>query len=233
MRRATGLTYAGYVHQGFAQLTVATALTLLVGWAAARKARLDSVADRWWLRASLGALCLLTLVVVASALHRMDLYQDAYGFTRLRLLVDLFEGWLGLVVIAVMVAGSRLRGDWLPRFGLLAGAAVLLGLAAVNPDAWIARHNVERYAATGHVDWFYLAGLSRDATPLLAALPPEDAVCALASAESPHDQWPGWNLSRARAAAILDDLGLPSATGELAVPDSCESPYAPGPTSSR
>ena len=30
LQRTTGLTYAEYVHQGFGQLTVATALTLLV-----------------------------------------------------------------------------------------------------------------------------------------------------------------------------------------------------------
>ncbi len=152
IERTTGLTYADYVHQGFGQLTVATALTLIVVWAAARKARLDSAADRWWLRGSLGALLLLTLVVVASALHRMDLYQDAYGFTRLRLVVDLFEGWLGLVVIAVAVAGIGLRGRWLPRFALLSGAALLLGLAIANPDAWIAEHNLDRYEATGKLD---------------------------------------------------------------------------------
>ena len=38
LEQTTGLTYAEYVHQGFGQLTVATALTLLVVWAAARKA---------------------------------------------------------------------------------------------------------------------------------------------------------------------------------------------------
>ena len=122
---------------------------------------------------------MLTLVVVASALHRMDLYQDAYGFTRLRLLVDVFEGWLGLVVVAVMVAGIRLRGWWLPRMALLSGAALLLGLAIANPDAWIARHNLERYESTGKVDWSYLRGLSMDAAPTLVALPPEQAACAL------------------------------------------------------
>ena len=132
IRSATGLTYAEYVHQGFGQLTFATALMLLVVWAASRKAG-DTPSDRWWLRGSLGALCLLTLVVVASALYRMDLYQDAYGFTRLRLLVDLFEGWLGLVVLGVLVAGIRLRGWWLPRMALLSGAALLLGLAAGQP----------------------------------------------------------------------------------------------------
>ena len=212
IRSATGLTYAEYVHQGFGQLTFATALMLLVVWAASRKAG-DTPSDRWWLRGSLGALCLLTLVVVASALYRMDLYQDAYGFTRLRLLVDLFEGWLGLVVLGVLVAGIRLRGWWLPRMALLSGAALLLGLAVANPDAWIARHNIERYETTGKVDWSYLRGLSADAAPTLAALPPEEAACALEDPSPEEDGWAGWNLSRERAADALDDFELPSAAG--------------------
>ena len=139
LERTTGLTYAEYVHQGFGQLTVATALTLLVVWAAARKAPRTTAVDRVWLRGSLGLLCVLTLVVVASALHRMHVYQEAYGFTRLRLLVDVFEGWLGLLVLGVIAAGLTLRAAWLPRAALLSGAGLLLVLAAVNPDAWIAR----------------------------------------------------------------------------------------------
>ena len=59
---------------------------------------------------------------------------------------------------------------------LLSGAAVLLALAVANPDAWIARHNIERYHATGKVDWGYLRGLSADATPTLAALPGAEAT---------------------------------------------------------
>jgi len=213
IRSATGLTYAEYVHQGFAQLTIATLLTLLVVSAAARKARLDTAGDRAWLRASLGALCLLTLVVVASALHRMDLYQDAYGFTRLRLVVDLFEGWLGLVVLGVLVAGIGLRGAWLPRAALLSGAALLLGLAIANPDAWIAEHNVDRYQATGKVDWSYLRGLSQDATPTLVALPPEQAACALGQTSPADDTWAGWNLARVRATHALDDFDPSASAG--------------------
>jgi two-component system sensor histidine kinase BaeS len=212
IQRVTGLTYAGYVHEGFGQLTVATVLTLLVVWAASRKAGADA-SDRWWLRGSLGGLCLLTLVVVASALHRMDLYQDAYGFTRLRLLVDVFEGWLGLVVVAVMVAGIGLRGWWLPRAALLSGATLLLGLAVVNPDAWIAEHNIDRYQATGKVDWSYLRGLSMDAAPTLAALPPEQAACALGDPSPSRDDWSSWNLARSRAADVLADFRLPRAAG--------------------
>ena len=105
----------------------------------------------------------------------MDVYQEAYGFTRLRLLVDVFEGWLGLLVVAVMVGGrpapaaAGCRGSrWSPA------PSLLLGLALSNPDAWIAEHNVERYQETGKVDWVYLQGLSDDAVPELVGLPPQD-----------------------------------------------------------
>ncbi len=221
LERTTGLTYADYVHQGFGQLTVATALTLLVTWAASRKAARATPGDRLALRASLGALCLMTLVVVASALFRMDVYQDAYGFTRLRLLVDVFEGWLGLVVLGVLVAGLRLEGRWLPRAAVLAGALALAGLAAVNPDAWIARHNIERYETTGKVDFDYLAGLSADAIPELMRLPGDVRGCALLEGWSSDDDWLAWNLGRQRARDAVggDSLAIPpiqSCPGDLA-----------------
>ena len=118
-------------------------------------------------------------MVVGSALYRMHLYQEAYGFTRLRLLVDVFEGWLGLVVVAVAVAGLVRWGVWLPRFALVTGVAALLGLAALNPDAWIAEHNLDRYADTGKVDWYYLRNLSADAVPVFEDRAAAEIGCGL------------------------------------------------------
>jgi signal transduction histidine kinase len=204
LRRTTGLTYAEYVHQGFGQLTVATALTLLVVWAASRKAPRETASDRAWIRGSLGVLGGLTLVVVASALYRMHVYQDAYGFTRLRLLVDVFEGWLGLLVLATLVGGIALRAVWLPRFALFTGAALLLGLAAINPDAWIAQHNIDRYETSGKVDWTYLQGLSDDALPVLSTLPPDLVECAVSLDGRTHDDWLEWNLGRVRARSTIE-----------------------------
>ncbi len=218
LRRTTGLTYAEYVHQGFGQLIVATALTLLVVWAASHKASVETPADRLWLRAALGLLCVLALVVVASALYRMNLYQEAYGLSQLRLLVDFFEAWLGLVVVGVIIAGISLRGRWLPRMALLSAAGMLLVLAAINPDAWIARHNLDRYEETGKIDWAYVGDLSSDAVPTIATYPADVRACALQRFERTSDDWLEWNLGRWRAEQAARGLTVDTSADCVSTP---------------
>ncbi|GAB3876368.1 DUF4153 domain-containing protein [Terrabacter terrigena] len=206
IQRTTGLTYADYVHQGFGQLTSATLLTLLTIAIAARKAPRETATERLVLRGVLGALCALTLVVVASALHRMDLYQQAYGFTVLRVLVDAFELWLGLVVVLVTVAGIRLRGWWLPRAALMSAAAFVLVGGLLNPEAWVAQHNIDRYATTGKLDTGYLRTLGPDATPtIVAGLPRALSACIVQPStievRASREDLLSWNLGRSREVA--------------------------------
>lgn len=206
VQRTTGLTYAEYVHQGFGQLTAATVLTLATVALAVRKAPRSTSRERLVLRAALGALCALTLVVVASALHRMDLYQQAYGFTLLRVLVDAFELWLGLLVVLVLVAGVRLSGWWLPRAALVSAAVFVLVGGLANPEAWVAQRNIDRYQATGKLDAPYLRTLGVDATPaIVAGLPRELSACIVlpsaVAARADREDALSWNLGRSREAA--------------------------------
>ena len=208
VRRTTGLGYAEYVHQGFGQLTVATVLTLAAVALAVRKAAQQHARDRMLLRCSIGVLGALTLVVVASALHRMDLYQQAYGFTVLRLLVDGFELWLGLLVVLVLVAAVRLSWAWLPRVVLVAGAVFVLVLGLASPEAWVAQRNIDRYRVSGQLDTAYLQSLSADATPtIVAGLPADLARCVLdGRSYQPADDWLGFNLARSRARAAVQAI---------------------------
>jgi hypothetical protein len=135
----------------------------------------------------------------------MNLYQEAYGFTQLRLLVDVFEAWLGLLVAAVAVAGLVRWGVWLPRFALISGVIGLLGLAALNPDAWIARHNLDRYDESGRVDWYFLRNLSADAVPAFQDRPATEIVCGMPRYWSQDDDWLSWNLGRSRATSTIDE----------------------------
>ncbi len=201
LQQATGLTYADYVHEGFGQLTVATMLTLTVVAWAARKAAPGRRRDF-----ALGGLCVMTIVVVVSALFRMHLYEEAFGFTRLRLLVSVFEGWLGVVVVLVIVAGVVGARRLLVPVAVRLGAAGLLGLALVNPDLYIAQHNIARADAPVGIDWEYLGELSADAYPALSRFPDEQFGCTTrSSVERSHDDWLAWNLSRERARDLMAD----------------------------
>ncbi|MEW2430033.1 DUF4173 domain-containing protein [Micromonospora sp. NPDC047644] len=204
--RTSGLTYAEYARGGFWQLLAVTALTLLVIAIAARRAPKATRGDRLLVRVLLGTLTALSLVIVASALYRMQVYADAYGATRLRLVVSTVELWLGLLFVLVGVAVARFRAEWLPR--LVVGTAVLalLGLALINPDRLIAERNVDRYLETGRLDVSYLSGLSADAVPALDRLPEPMRSCALGqiAAELPRDGFWATNLGRERARRVLD-----------------------------
>jgi hypothetical protein len=210
-----GPDFAEYARGGFWQLLVVTALTLAVLAAAARWAPREQPTDRVLIRALLGGLAALSLVIVASALYRMHTYEQAYGFTRLRVLVSVCELWLGLVLAMVLAAGVRLRAGWLPEAVVASAVAALLGLGAANPDGFIADRNVRRLAATGQVDTGYLAGLSADAVPALARLPQQPRDCAFreirADLARRPDRWWEWNLGRSRARAVLADEPPPAA----------------------
>ncbi len=209
VQRTAGVTYAESVHRGFGQLTVATVLALIVvgltWWAAPRESR----SDRITLTAALGTLCSLALVVVASALYRMHVYQQAYGFTVLRLVVDAFELWMGLLLVLTAVAVALRAVAQLPRAALCSAALVLFGLGVLNPEAWVAEHNVERFRESGKVDVDYLATLGPDARPAIAQLPPDLARCAVRPRFSDDRSWLDWNLGRSRA----DDAELVSGRG--------------------
>ncbi|WP_199513170.1 DUF4153 domain-containing protein [Nucisporomicrobium flavum] len=218
-----GLTYAQYARSGFWQLLVVTGLTLLVLAGAARWAPRETRTDRLLIRSVLGALAVLTLVVVASALHRMNVYSGTYGLTRLRVLVALCEVWLGVVFLLVLAAGVRLRAPWLPQAVVAAGVLALLGLAAVNPDRLIADRNVTRYEQTHRIDTAYLSNLSADAVPALNRLDGPHRDCALDPINRRLDQhpddWRGWSLGREEARDVL-------AKNPPAFSLTCPRPYA-------
>jgi hypothetical protein len=204
-----GLTYAEYARGGFWQLLVVTGLTLLVLAGAARWAPRETRVDQILIRVVLGALATLTLVIVASALHRMDVYADTYGLTRQRVLVALCEMWLGVVFLMVVIAGIRLKALWLPRAATAAGVLALLALAVANPDRLIADRNITRYEQLNRIDIVYLSTLSADAVPALNRLNGENRDCALQPIDrdlrDDPDDWRGWNLSREQARDLLKD----------------------------
>ncbi|MFE9460770.1 DUF4153 domain-containing protein [Streptomyces californicus] len=209
VRAETGLDHAEYARQGFWQLLWATLLTLLVIALALRRAPRGGSRDRTLVRAVLGALCVLTLVVVASALRRMDLYVDEYGLTRLRISVAAMELWLGAVLVLILAAGV-FGARFLPRAVAVSAAVGVLAFGLLSPDSLIAEQNVRRFEARepAGIDLDYLKDLSADAVPALDRLPEPQRSCALRVIQrevlDSGAPWYATSWGEARARAILE-----------------------------
>lgn len=204
----TGLTYAEYARQGFGQLIAASGLTLALLGAGTlgfdRPTRLDSR----WFYSLFGGLSIMTIIVLASALHRLGLYESAFGFTRPRLAAHAVAFWLA--GIYALIAGCRaMRKMTLLPLALVNFTAVaLLGFTLWNPDKQIAERNVDRYRYTGKLDEAYLSTLSADAVGALASLPEEAKGPILRTISARFDRsepWTSWNLGRARAKTALSE----------------------------
>ncbi|WP_430783345.1 DUF4153 domain-containing protein [Actinoplanes sp. G11-F43] len=210
-----GLSYSQYARSGFWQLVAVTLLSLVLLAALSRWAKRDTGTERVMLRVLLGLICALSVVIVASALSRMWEYQRVYSFTGERIFVMASEMLLGVVFVLIAVAGVKWRGRWIPSTTVGLAVVMLLGLAVLDPEGYVARSNAKRYADTGRIDAWYLRALSADATPALATLPDPVRRCTLswiADDLRGDDPWYAWNLGRERARDALAELG-PGAIG--------------------
>jgi len=178
-------------------------LLLLADWLRRRESPRD---DRIF-RLLAGALIVLLFVVMASALQRMRLYQREYGLTELRLYATGVMIWLAVVLVWAATTVLRGRRDLFAVGALVSGFAAIFVMNALNPDALIARTNLNR----PKLDLPYLMNLSDDATPtLVKALPSLDPAlraqleAELTARRRGESDWRTWNWSRSRAQAALD-----------------------------
>jgi hypothetical protein len=97
------------------------------------------------------------------------LYEEAYGFTMLRLYSHIFAVWIAIVFLflAAETAGVFPRRRWLVGATSISAMALLLALNLVNPEAIVVNLNIDHSRITHAMDPQYLAELSSDATPTL------------------------------------------------------------------
>ncbi|MHA7966432.1 DUF4153 domain-containing protein [Paenibacillus sp. CAU 1782] len=199
-----GTAYAEYARQGFAELVMVAILNiglLLLGLHYISPGGKGMDALR---RILLTLLMLSSLVMLVSAYSRLSLYEDAYGYTQLRLLV---HGFMIMLGVWMAVALARI---WYGRFSL---AKIYIAIAVAsyvvmnyaNLDARIADNNIARYEESGKIDFSYLEMLSPDAAPSLLAFSEKypdlltlSNVVKELKLEARNERrttWPSWNLS--------------------------------------
>lgn len=217
-----GYTYAEYAQRGFGELvTVAVfSLFLFLGLSAVTRRERRSVRRTF---SGIGTtLMALVLVMLVSAYQRLALYEAAYGFSRLRTYPHVFMIWLGALLLAVVALEMMQRQRaFAPAMAFaIIGFAVSLNL--MNVDAFIVRQNVQRSLGGAKLDLAYLASLSDDAIPALAAEMNDESasnltresvaasvVCAWYQNESRYTEsrpWQSFHLSRWRAAQTYAEI---------------------------
>lgn len=222
--QAIGLSYAEYARRGFFELVAVAVIAVGLAVAIDRltRSRTSSV-----IGAGVALMALAGAVLVSSA-FRMRLYQDAYGWTELRLYVLATIALLA-VVLAGMIAGLLLdRVRWIGHVAVVGGLVIGLGLNVIGPVRFITERNVARVAdpslvpehGTAGLDELYLASLGDDAVPgLLRALPLLDDERAeylridlgfrLRDLREPGlEAWQAWNLGREVARDALESAQL-------------------------
>ncbi|MEW5828591.1 MAG: DUF4173 domain-containing protein [Chloroflexota bacterium] len=163
-----GFTYSEYARRGFGELlgVAFISLLLLMGFSALSK-RETPLQRRAFSGLGIGVVALV-LVMLVSAYQRLALYEDAYGFSRLRTYSHVFLLWLAALLVAVVAL------EWIQKQRLFAVSMLItalgfaLSLAFLNVDGFIVRQNVARAEAGHELDVAYLASLSEDAVPALA-----------------------------------------------------------------
>ena len=204
--RGTGISHAGRARQGFGQLFLVTLIVLgLLAWTGRQAGRDDTPRHRRMFAVAGGVLTAMTLLLAGSALRRLWLYQEQYGWTVARIVAGSLELWIAFVLLAVAAAWLLRRVDVVPRLVIGSAGAALLALSLAGPDSLAARWNVDRFADTGRIDTAYLSMLSADAVPALDRLPEPQRWCVLHGREVTDDGWTTWNLARAASDRTLRD----------------------------
>lgn len=140
-----GLSYKDYARQGFFQLLWVAGITLVV------LLSVRAMTITWSRQAKsfqgLGLVSVaLTLVIVAVAFIRLQLYIGDDGLTPLRFYSAVFSLWVGLAFVLVALRLLNIRADqaWTMPALFGSGLAVLFVLNLINPEAVIANNNLDR-----------------------------------------------------------------------------------------
>ena len=162
-----GYTYAEYARRGFGELVTVALFSLFLFLGLSTITRRKAVRSRKIFSGMGIALVLLVLVILLSAFRRLTLYENVYGYSRLRIYSHVFMIWLGVLLVAVVVLEIlQKQRSFAPAMTFaIIGFAATLNL--LNVDGFIVRRNILRSAWGANLDTHYLATLSDDMLPAL------------------------------------------------------------------
>ena len=215
----SGFTYSEYARRGFNELVMVALLSLGLYLGLGAVGRQETPGQVKIIVGLNVLLIVQVLVILASSLNRLLLYEDAYGFTQLRTYTHIFIIWLAVLLAVTIGLELTRRRRRFALVGLLVTFGFGLTFGLINIDGFIARQNIQRAQGDVSLDGRYLTALSSDAVPVLIAeyqrfglsqavtdtlgaeLACREALLSIQDKET--TSWLSYNLSKATAASLL------------------------------
>lgn len=210
-----GFTYAQYARKGFFELIGVAVISFFLLLGLDKYIKREKGNDLRIFKILSSLLVIEVVVIMISAFTRLLLYEDAYGFTTLRLYSHVFI--IFLTIIFALLIYKVLKNGKESNFSLAVFLSVILFLAGMNilnPDVFIAQRNIERFNDGKKIDVYYLTTLSDDALPVtikMLNVSDESIKGEFAyymywrmQGRDSSNNWQSFNISRNRAQDIID-----------------------------
>ena len=152
--RNVSINYADYARKGFFQLMIVSAINL-VTILIAKYFNKNSETKKIYINTMSILMILFTFIILLSSAYRMYLYESAYGYTMLRLLVycSLFTEAIMLIPTIVYIIDKPIN---LVKTYFTIITVVYICMNLANFEKIIAKRNIDRYFETGKLDMEYL-----------------------------------------------------------------------------
>lgn len=153
--RNVNINYSHYARQGFFQLMIVSLINLVTILIAKKRENKEEESSNKFINYMCLLMIAFTFIIVVSATIRMYFYENAYGYTLLRLLVYCVLFTESILFIPTILYINDKKVD-LPKcyFAIIICIYLLMNFA--NFDNIIAKRNVNRYNDTGKIDMNYL-----------------------------------------------------------------------------
>lgn len=153
--RNTTLNYADYARQGFFQLMVVSIINLVTILISKKRENKDEIKTNKYIKYMSIIMIAFTFIIVISAGVRMYFYENAYGYTLLRLLVycTLLTEIIIFIPTILYVLDKKVN---LSKSYFTIVVVIYVCMNFANFDNIIAKRNVNRYIETGKIDLYYL-----------------------------------------------------------------------------
>ena len=213
--------YSSYARQGFFQLMFVSFINFVI-LTVANINKIEKTKNQKIYNKIMSLLIILfTLIIIVSAFYRMNLYQETYGYTYLRIFVDFVLITEGLISIPIIIRLLGKKIDVL-KVSIVITSFMFVILNFMNIDNFIAEKNIDRYfddPKNSNFDMSYLCNLGTDATAQVTRLLKADDEYVVKRTENYlYEQkqsfnlekmdWQEYNISKNEAKEILDKQNI-------------------------